>query len=260
MTLQPKIINRWIDVFTESMDDIFVVFVNTALKNINIGAHPAFLQYTPTTNVSDMYNKADFPLFSASDMEIILGEFVKDLQEYSPTRKLIDYHSTGRSIVDFAFSCLHPFFMPARVSADLSKDFKLQFLTRWVTIMMTLPFQQQFINNFSNSCMPDYIEGYNFIMSQMGNGGKLQITPNACATIFNARKQNNSLKAKFVKGYCVIVLLLSKIIITFFNPYHKKLAEEFPSYTTTQWIHPADVMHREQMIRINKILGSLTMR
>lgn len=216
-----------------------------------------YMRYTPTSSVSEIYNKGEFQLMSADDISFILGDFVNNLKQYSPTRKLCNEYS-NRSIVEFAFDCLNQFFFPARIRQDIPGDFKLQFLSRWITIMMTLPLQQQFIDNYRNVCMESYIKGYNYVITILRGGSQSNIQIKLCNSVFGHTSQESSPIVKFVRGYSIIVLSLSKDIILMFNPFHKKLTDEFPGFTTTQWITNGDIMISWQVSKIRKMLTDLS--
>ena len=258
MNIQQDDENPWNSPFTEKARDILAVFVQTALTNINICCSPSFARYSATSNASDMYNTGALGVLSADQLEYVMAKFISNLGAYSNTKHLLAHRVAGQAPTFFVFDCLHQFFLPARVRPDISGDYKQALVSKWITMMMALPMQQQFIDNYRNQYMPAYIDGYNYMMAAL-NGGSNQptIKIRLCTNVFGRTGQESSPIVKFVRGYTAIILSLSKEIIQYFNPYQKKLQDEFPGYTNAPWIAQTDIMVAQQIARINELLQQL---
>lgn len=221
---------------------------------------------TMDLNAGDLYNqlmKSNIAHENVSNTSELMDSQLQKVAEsfisaIAKTPKLSRYaqHSVKSDNVLTMWEYCHYFFVPVRLNQEsIPNVVKIQTLRRWLTIIFTIPFYEEYARKYVNAInnIEDIDEGKASLM----NTTKLENIINkveaqwVCVVISEAYNPELFLQS-FIRTFMNVALMASLEILKKYNPFIVECSRINPSYDGS-WVVSLDPMFSEQMMQLSSL-------
>lgn len=255
------------------LDDTLRITVATLIKHLNV-CHTLVTNQTYDKDLIDLtgsniYNNlyVSHPFSSNTNFtdEIVDNDFLAFCTIF---KNMMDENNSmgiySKQIQDpclCVFNFVHFLFIPVRVDINsLSDDIKINSLRKWVTVIMTLPFIEQYLQRYINAVtnmdtmigIAARINGSEDIRNRFMNVDSKFIFK-SIATHYTSSNPSQV----FIRLFANLVILISIEVLKKWCPNIRECMSANPDYDGL-WLNPFDTIVNDQVIYIQKLAHQLT--